>query len=84
MRTRHPEVYSSIDDEHAINKGRKVLEKAGVHMECPLKSVNIDLVIDEPHDKKSETISVEVCNLESGDLGGPMYVAAGPASGYLL
>ena len=46
--------------------------------------MNIDLVIDEPHDKKSETISVEVCNLESGDLGGPMYVAAGPASGYLL
>jgi len=84
MRTRHPEVYSNIDEEQAINKGRKVLEKAGVVMECPLKSVNIDLVIDEPHDKKSETISVEVCNLESGDLGGPMYVAAGPASGYLL
>ena len=84
MRTRHPEVYSGIDDEQAINKGRKVLEKADVHMECLLKSVNIDLVIDEPHDKKSETISVEVCNLESGDLGGPMYVAAGPASGYLL
>lgn len=40
--------------------------------------------INDNEVKGAETISVEVCNLESGDLGGPVYVATAPTDGYLL
>ena len=80
MRTRHPEEYKSIEDEQQTTKEKKKSDKDNVDIDLSLKKLNADLVIGGQCETKTETISVEVCNLESGDLGGPVYVATAPTS----
>jgi len=87
MRTRHANVYEKINEE--AKKEGEVSEKEYENIEYSLKKgnkkVNIEMVLNKSSALKAETISVEVCNLESGDrLGGPVYVATAPSSGYLL
>ena len=84
LRTRHPDEYRALDEDHQGSKERRKPEKEDANDGSSMKKLKVDMVIDRQCSVKGEKISVEVCNLESGDLGGPVYVATAPAPGYLI
>ena len=84
LRTRHPEEYSAMDEDPPGIKERKKLDKEETRVSTTFRKLSKETAIDRRCPVKGETISVEVCNLESEDLGGPVYIATAPAPGFLM